>query len=172
MKQMIVKKGSFASCHRISNHKGKCHNLHGHNYNYEIGYIYDLESTEFNECNYVVDFGEIKNTFQHWIDTFFDHSVIVNEKDKDVIELAKKINDHTRVLLTRGDPSVEVISQMLMYLCYRVGESKNVVKESTIDINYIKVYGTDNSYCELRNTEYGGYVNISSQFKELLSEYL
>ena len=63
MRQMIVKKGSFASCHRISNHKGKCHNLHGHNYNYEIGISYDLEGTRLNECNYVIDFGELKELY-------------------------------------------------------------------------------------------------------------
>lgn len=172
MKQTIVKKGSFASCHRISNHKGKCHNLHGHNYNYEIGISYDPSEQELNECNYVIDFGEIKNVYQHWIDLFFDHSVIVNENDKDVIKLAKKINDPTRVLLSKGDPSVEIISQMLLWLCNKISTSINVVKESTAKINYIKIYETDSSYCELDVSDGSYKLEVTEQFSKLLDEHL
>ena len=173
MRQTIWRKGSFASCHRIMNHKGKCKNLHGHNYNYELGIGYEInQNTKFNECNYMIDFGELKTVFQKWIDTFFDHSVIVNENDKDVIELAKKINDPTRVLLTKGDPSVEVISQMILYLCYRVTNSLNVVKTSNVTINYIRIYETDNSYCEIDAREESQSIQVSKQFIKLLDKYL
>lgn len=173
MRQTIVKKGSFASCHRISNHKGKCHNLHGHNYNYEIGISYDLNKQELNECNYVMDFGELKSVYQNAIDTFFDHSVIANEKDTELIELAKKINDPTRVILSSGDPSVEVISQMIIYLCHRIQHSYKYAKESTAEINYIKIYETDNSYCELVvNYEDIRNIKVSEQFIKLLDKYM
>ena len=171
MKQKIVRIGSFASCHRISNHKGKCHNLHGHNYKYEIGFSYDTDNTVFSECNYAIDFGEIKKVYQHWIDLFFDHSVIVNENDTDVIELAKKINDPTRVLLSKGDPSVEVISQMLFALCKCVEVSNNVVKESTAQVTSIKIYETDSSYCEI-DSSVGYRIELTEQFKALLDEHL
>lgn len=174
MRQMIVKKGSFASCHRISNHKGKCHNLHGHNYNYEIGISYDLEGTRLNECNYVIDFGELKELYTSNIDKFFDHSVIVNENDKDVLELAKKINDPQRVIATIGDPSVEVISQLILWLCFRIFNyyTKSRVI-SKVFINYIKIYETDNSYCEL--TVEPNDINkipVSEQFKHNVDVYL
>lgn len=182
MMQTIWRKGSFASCHRISNHKGKCHNLHGHNYNFEIGISYDLGMASLNECNYVIDFGDIKKKYLEAIDKFFDHSVIANEKDYKVIELAKQINDPTRVLTTIGDPSVEVISQMILYLCYQVSKKNNLkIKykygnneseylDYLLVVNKIKIYETDNSCCELAVSSQQELedIKVTEQFKSLI----
>lgn len=149
MKQTIWRKGSFASCHRISNHKGKCKNLHGHNYNFELGISYDLTNETFNECNYLIDFGDVKKIYLEYIDKFFDHSVICNENDTKVLELAKSINEPTRVIPTVGDPSIEVISQLVLYLCYKI--SQKYTKQFIVD--KIRIYETDNSFCELEISE-------------------
>ena len=176
MMQTIWRKGSFASCHRISNHKGKCRNLHGHNYNFELGISYDLKETELNECNYVIDFGDIKKRYLNAIDMFFDHSVIANEKDTAVVELAKKINDTTRVITTIGDPSVEVISQLILYVCCMVSEKSlakvsvnGVQVEPYIFVNKIKIYETDNSCCELTMTrDEIKNIQVTDYFKNII----
>lgn len=168
MRQTIWRKGSFASCHRISNHCGKCKNLHGHNYNYELGITYNLNNTELNECNYVIDFGDIKQRYIEMIDKFFDHSVIANEQDTKVIELAKEINDVTRVIPTIGDPSVEVISQLILYLCAKVSEKYNK-PGSDIFVNKIRIYETDNSCCDLSvSKEDIKNIKVSDYFENLI----
>lgn len=142
---MVVKTGSFASCHRISNHKGKCHNLHGHNYHFELGISYDVYDAEFNECNYVIDFGDIKKYYLGAIDKVFDHSVIVNKDDVNLLNIAKLLNDMERIIPTVGDPSIEVISMLILYMCAKVSDK---YKLKTF-VNYIKIYETESSWCEL-----------------------
>jgi 6-pyruvoyltetrahydropterin/6-carboxytetrahydropterin synthase len=46
----------FSAAHHLRNFRGKCENLHGHNWKVEIV----LRGTELNESGVLVDFGEVK----------------------------------------------------------------------------------------------------------------
>ncbi len=46
----------FAAAHRLRNFRGKCENLHGHNWKVEVV----LRGTELNESGILIDFGEVK----------------------------------------------------------------------------------------------------------------
>lgn len=46
----------FAAAHQLRNFRGKCENLHGHNWKVEVV----LRGTELEGCGVLVDFGEVK----------------------------------------------------------------------------------------------------------------
>ncbi len=47
----------FAAAHNLRNFRGKCENLHGHNWKVEVV----LRGTELNESDVLIDFGEVKH---------------------------------------------------------------------------------------------------------------
>lgn len=47
----------FAAAHQLRNFRGKCENLHGHNWKIEVV----LKGTELDQSGVLVDFGEVKH---------------------------------------------------------------------------------------------------------------
>lgn len=82
----VSKKFSFSSAHRLFNHFGKCANLHGHNYNITI----IIEAQELNEDKVVLDYYHF-NKYKEYIDTYFDHALLIDYDDKIMQEFAEKI---------------------------------------------------------------------------------
>lgn len=70
----------FSAAHLLRNYKGKCENLHGHNWKVEV----TVSSETLNEAGMVIDFGELKQK-THSIIQGLDHQHL-NEIDyfKDV----------------------------------------------------------------------------------------
>jgi len=91
MKQTILRNGNFDSAHRIVNHPGKCANLHGHTYLFEVELEFDngidpeIAQVEFEnelpDMGYAVDFGDVKSTVLKYIDDVYDHGSLINPKD-------------------------------------------------------------------------------------------
>lgn len=48
--------GSFASAHQLRGYKGKCENLHGHNWKVELS----VEGKALNDIGLLIDFHELK----------------------------------------------------------------------------------------------------------------
>jgi len=87
----------FAAAHNLRNFRGKCEQLHGHNWKIEVV----LRGTELNESGVVVDFGEVKETTRRLLSEI-DH---------------KYLNDHPYFAI--HNPSSENIAR---YLFERLGE--------------------------------------------------
>ena len=51
---------TFAAGHALRNYRGKCENVHGHNYRVEI----TLEGEELNQAGLLVDFGDLKRVMR------------------------------------------------------------------------------------------------------------
>ena len=92
-------KGTFDAAHRLVNYKGKCHELHGHTYHYEIIITGKVDP----ETGMIVDFGELKNDIE-----VFDHSYINDFKD------------------LRDNPTAENIVQWLVYRIEKIYNVKVV----------------------------------------------
>jgi 6-pyruvoyltetrahydropterin/6-carboxytetrahydropterin synthase len=74
----ISVKSNFSAAHNLREYKGKCENLHGHNWNVEV-YI---ESDLLNEEGMVVDFIELKRILKDILDNL-DHKYINEVKPFD-----------------------------------------------------------------------------------------
>ena len=73
----VTKVIQFCYGHRLLNYEGKCRYLHGHNARVEI----ELSAPSLDPRGMVMDFVEVKQRIQGWIDTALDHKMILNKAD-------------------------------------------------------------------------------------------
>lgn len=73
----VTKEIRFCYGHRLLHYQGKCRHLHGHNGRVEI----ELSSEALDARGMVVDFEDIKQAVQRWIDATLDHTLLLNERD-------------------------------------------------------------------------------------------
>jgi 6-pyruvoyltetrahydropterin/6-carboxytetrahydropterin synthase len=73
----ITKKLHFDAAHRLYEYIGKCSNIHGHRY--EVFIVVTTECLDSRTIS--LDFGDIKELFQGWLDENWDHKLILNIHD-------------------------------------------------------------------------------------------
>ena len=98
---------NFSSAHQLRGYKGKCENLHGHNYKIEIY----ARGRELNDIGLLVDFVELKEAADEVVN-FLDHRNI-NELEPFVQELNPSAENLARFILERvarrvGDDRVQI----------------------------------------------------------------
>ncbi len=67
----LMVEAQFSSAHQLRGYKGKCENLHGHNWKVQVM----ISSEKLNETGLVMDFHELKKTVKELLSTL-DHSVL------------------------------------------------------------------------------------------------
>ncbi|HEV7857411.1 MAG TPA: 6-carboxytetrahydropterin synthase QueD [Pyrinomonadaceae bacterium] len=98
---------NFSSAHQLRGYKGKCENLHGHNYKIEIY----ARGSELDNIGLLVDFGELKTAADEVVQ-YLDHRNI-NELPPFDEELNPSAENLARYILERvaarvGDERVQV----------------------------------------------------------------
>ncbi|HKQ51438.1 MAG TPA: 6-carboxytetrahydropterin synthase QueD [Pyrinomonadaceae bacterium] len=98
---------NFSSAHQLRGYKGKCENLHGHNYKIEIY----ARGRELDNIGLLVDFGELKEAADEVVQ-YLDHRNI-NELPPFDVELNPSAENLARYILERvsarvGDDRVQV----------------------------------------------------------------
>ena len=98
---------NFSSAHQLRGYKGKCENLHGHNYKIEIF----ARGRELDNIGLLVDFGELKEAADEIVQ-YLDHRNI-NELPPFDVELNPSAENLARYILERvasrvGDARVQV----------------------------------------------------------------
>lgn len=98
---------NFSSAHQLRGYKGKCENLHGHNYRIEIY----ARGRELDNTGLLVDFGELKQAADEVV-RYLDHRNI-NELHPFDEELNPSAENLARYILERvasqvGDRRVQV----------------------------------------------------------------
>lgn len=77
MKHRVTIEIPFEAAHRLMNHPGKCQHLHGHSYR-----AFVVVGSEFLPPNgMVVDFGDLKSTIGWWVDSNWDHNILLHWED-------------------------------------------------------------------------------------------
>lgn len=69
----LMIESSFSSAHQLRGYKGKCENLHGHNWKVQV-YV---TSNQLNEIDLVIDFHEVKDMTNQIISKL-DHTMLNN----------------------------------------------------------------------------------------------
>jgi 6-pyruvoyltetrahydropterin/6-carboxytetrahydropterin synthase len=128
----------FDAAHRVMLHESKCKYLHGHRYVIEATFT----ASELDNVGRVIDFGSIKQILGTWIDTHWDHTAILNEKDK---KLGEVIVGETKqeIYYLPYNPTAENIGRYLLEnVC------PDLFKESDIRCVHIRVHETPNCYAD------------------------
>lgn len=111
---------TFAAAHALRNYKGKCENVHGHNYKVQVG----LAGPELDENGLLYDFAELKKRLRATSE-YMDHQFINELKPFDVI-----------------NPSAENIAKFIF------DEIQRDVK--TASLAFVRVWETDTSCATYR----------------------
>ncbi len=128
----------FDAAHRVMGHEGKCRNLHGHRYAVEATF----SATSLDPLGRVVDFGVIKERLGQWIDTNWDHTTILYDKDA---ALGKAIATETgqEIFYLPQNPTAENMADYLLHtICPELFGNLPIACLS------LRLYETPNCYAE------------------------
>jgi 6-pyruvoyltetrahydropterin/6-carboxytetrahydropterin synthase len=114
---------TFAAGHALRNYRGKCENVHGHNYRCQV----TLEGVELDEIGLLVDFVELKRVVHGVLDRL-DHQWLNEFPPFDVL-----------------NPSAE---NMARYIHQQVAEGLKV--REGVRIALVKLWETDTAYATYR----------------------
>jgi 6-pyruvoyltetrahydropterin/6-carboxytetrahydropterin synthase len=100
----------FAAAHNLRNYKGKCENLHGHNYKVRV----TLAGPQLDEVGLLYDFVHLKQVIQGVIRTL-DHKYLNELKPFDVLNpsaenIAKHIYDESAKQMRKAANGAEISS--------------------------------------------------------------
>jgi 6-pyruvoyltetrahydropterin/6-carboxytetrahydropterin synthase len=123
---MIVRKFEIHAAHRLPKHKGKCKNIHGHQWVLEVGVTGPLDE----ETGMITDFSNLKNLVNELIIDKLDHQYL-NELE---------IEGFPSDCPTAEKMSIWMISTLNKYL----------KDKTTCELALLRLYETDNSYFEWR----------------------
>ncbi|MFH0735500.1 MAG: 6-carboxytetrahydropterin synthase [bacterium] len=130
----IAKEYKWEMGHRLTFHKGKCKNLHGHTYKMRV------ELT--GECDVngmVLDYYNIDDLIFPVLEEL-DHGVIVYKNDVDLINLLKVIN--SKHVILNNECTAENITK---YILERI---KKTAFPNNISSVKIRLYETGDAYAE------------------------
>jgi len=102
----ISRELQFCYGHRLLNYEGKCRNLHGHN---GVAVI-TLAAPKLDELGMVEDFSAVKSVVLPWIDSEFDHRMLLH-KDDPLVPILKEFGDPIKVLDV--NPTAENIAKLI-----------------------------------------------------------
>lgn len=161
---IVTKRVSFDMAHRITNHKGKCQNIHGHTYSMEVeleGPIVNGPETGRSDEGMVMDFGDLKTILDKYIVQMYDHSTMIWKEDKLLYPFFKELQDkgfnvHIMDFPTTAENMAKHFFEVLLMWCIvnenemlksvKVWETPSACAIYTFD-NYredcIKLYGQE-----------------------------
>jgi 6-pyruvoyltetrahydropterin/6-carboxytetrahydropterin synthase len=108
----------FSSAHRLRNYKGKCENLHGHNWKVRV----TVSGQNLDNIGLLIDFHVVKEKLRDVID-------ILDHTDLNSISFFKKINP---------------TSENICFYIYR--KMKVVLKKYPVEIKRVDVWENDKQY--------------------------
>lgn len=130
----IAKEFTWEMGHRLTFHKGKCKNLHGHSYKCMV----EL-SGEPDKNGMVLDYYDVKKIIEPLIEEM-DHSFMVFSSDKELIQALQKLKSH--YVIVDFETTAENICNYLL----------DTIKLSNLPKNVsglkVRVFETENTYAE------------------------
>ena len=130
----IAKEFTWEMGHRLPFHEGKCKNLHGHSYKCMI----ELTG-EPDKNGIVLDYYDLKKTAEPVFDEL-DHSVLVWNEDKELIEALQNLN--SRMVVVDFQTTAENIC---VYLLNKIKSAKLPANVTALKV---RVFETENTYAE------------------------
>jgi 6-pyruvoyl-tetrahydropterin synthase len=117
---LLTVRHNIEVAHRLYENKGKCEQIHGHSMWVTLKVMGELNPEGFIDG---IEFGALKKDFRRFLDTYYDHHVLLNEKDpfaSPLLTVARDENgkftrDEDEVYLpglfrVSGDPTTENIA--------------------------------------------------------------
>ena len=101
---------SFSAAHRLNKgYQGKCQHLHGHNYVASV----TLQVDALDAFDFVMDFDDIKQLFDTWIQQHWDHVTLVSEQDVTLLKFLKEEQQQFFLIPGGVNTTAEVLAHYL-----------------------------------------------------------
>jgi 6-pyruvoyltetrahydropterin/6-carboxytetrahydropterin synthase len=110
----VTREIEFCYGHRLLNYDGKCRHLHGHNGRAVI----TLEGPALDARGMLIDFTDIKQKLQRWIDENLDHNMLLCHEDPLLPVLRQR---GERVFVMDQNPTAENIARLIYEEARRAG---------------------------------------------------
>lgn len=111
----VTKRLEFDYGHRVLGHEGKCRHLHGHRGATEI----TVEAPRQDELDMVIDFGVIKQFVGRWLDDNWDHNMLLNADDPQLLHF-QDTESRKPFVMTYGNPTAENMAATLFGVCQSI----------------------------------------------------
>lgn len=131
----IAREISFCYGHRLLNYGGKCRHLHGHN---GLAIIH-LEGPDLDSLGMLVDFGDVKQRVQRWIDDVLDHNMLLC-KDDPLLPFLQERGE--RVFVMETNPTAENIARLIY----------DHAKTEGLPVVEVVLWETDNCHASYRGS--------------------
>lgn len=106
MYQLLIELKDFSAAHRlVKNYRGKCNQLHGHNYALRIQVATSLLGAD----DLVVDFSVIRKICNEWIQGVIDHCTLVYAEDQPLLHFLR--HEKQKHYLFQGNTTVESLAK-------------------------------------------------------------
>jgi 6-pyruvoyltetrahydropterin/6-carboxytetrahydropterin synthase len=132
---------NFESAHRLPILGGKCVSLHGHSFLATV----TIEADSADADGIVAEYADAKAHFRHWIDTNWDHGVILGGTDPLVPVL--RMHDTKVAALASGHwPTVETLAAILAGVmeewCHHANRSLDRGERPTVHVRRVHLRET------------------------------
>ena len=121
----------FCYGHRLMDYEGKCRHPHGHNGKIDI----TMKGSKLDKRGMVMDFEDIKQTVQKWVDSELDHKMLLNKKDP-LVRILQDMGEP--VVVMDGNPTAENIAKLIF----------EHAKKRGLPVVNVRIWETVNSYAE------------------------
>ena len=139
----IVKIIQWDMGHRVLNHRSICKGIHGHRYKAEVCLSGDVVSISgASEEGMVADFADIKKIAKNFIHDKLDHSFMVWEKDKELIDFFKNSSGHKPVIV----PFTPTAENVAYYIFNELKDKFSDAYKTNLKLDSIKLWETPTSY--------------------------
>jgi 6-pyruvoyltetrahydropterin/6-carboxytetrahydropterin synthase len=138
---LITKEIEIDMGHRVTNHNGKCRNIHGHRYKFEVGVDDKIcHEAGYSDEGMVIDFSDLKYVMMQVIDTQLDHGFMMFEDDglKPIFEKWAD-NMNMKIIFVPFIPTAENIAK---YIFEQMDARLKAIK---INLEHVKVWETPTS---------------------------
>ena len=129
----VTREFTFCYGHRLLHYDGKCRHLHGHNGKAVI----TLQAGQLDERGVVMDFAEIKQVLNNWIDANLDHKMLLH-RDDPVLPLLRSLREP--VFVMDVNPTAESIARLIFD--FAKGQGYPIVE--------VQLWETDTCYATYR----------------------
>ena len=134
----VTREFDFCYGHRLLNYQGKCRHLHGHNGRAVI----TLEAEGLDDRGMLVDFTEIKETVQRWVDENLDHNLLLCREDPILPVLQAR---GERVFAMDRNPTAENIARLIF----------DRAREAGLPVVEVRLWETDRCHASFSDASAG-----------------
>lgn len=139
MHEIKTKLAEFSAAHRlIKGYTGLCSHLHGHNYRIFLTF----GSTQFDQYDFVVDFGEVKSLANKWVKENWDHTTIVSSDDHELLNFVQKTKQRHYIIPDGKNTTVEVLAHHLYEMLAPKVDEILVAENPTIKLIEVEIWET------------------------------